>query len=63
MCTELPYLLWAQPANTSVCVQTQKLTKSYYSRVLAELNFGKDPVAGKDGEQEKKGTTEDKMVG
>ena len=44
--TSIPSL--AQPAITSVCLQTLKLTESYYSRVWAELNFGQDPDAGKD---------------
>ena len=39
-----------------------KLKLQYFSHLVQRANSWKDPDAGKDCKQEKKGTTEDKMV-
>ena len=39
-----------------------RLKLQYFSHLVQRANSWKDPDAGKDCKQEKKGTTEDKMV-
>ena len=40
-----------------------KLKLQYFGHLMQRVNSGKDPDAGKDLRQEKKGMTEDEMVG
>ena len=40
-----------------------KLKLQYFGHLMQKLTHLKDPDAGKDWEQEEKGTTEDEMVG
>ena len=40
-----------------------KLKLQYFGTSYEELTIGEDPDAGRDWEQEKKGTTEDEMAG
>ena len=40
-----------------------KLKLQYFGHLMQSWLIGKDPDAGKDWEQEEKGTTEDEMAG